>query len=184
MDDVVKLMAFFTHCKQQNPQFYCDFQLDKDGKIVSVFWSNASMQGEYADFGDAVTFDTTHKTNLYDKPLAMFVGANHHLQCTVFGIALLGDETTETFEWVFNTFKTCMGGEPPRCILTGCLLQKNMVFVIHVSMFLCLCECIFTCEKWYKNYCGYKLPCLVYLVVPPFVYVIMAPTIVTAPCVC
>jgi hypothetical protein len=67
MDDVAKLLAFFTHCKQQNPQFYCDFQLDKDGKIVSIFWSNASMQGENADFGDAVTFDTTHKTNLYQK---------------------------------------------------------------------------------------------------------------------
>jgi hypothetical protein len=26
-----------------------------------------------------VTFDTTHKTNLYDKPLDMFVGSNHHL---------------------------------------------------------------------------------------------------------
>ncbi|WVZ63333.1 hypothetical protein U9M48_012973 [Paspalum notatum var. saurae] len=44
----------------------------------------------------------------------MFVGANHHLQCAVFGFALLGDETVEIFEWVFNAFKTCMGGEDPR----------------------------------------------------------------------
>jgi hypothetical protein len=51
------------------------------------------MQGEYADYGDVVTFDTTHKTNIYDKPLGMFVGANSHLQCTVFGFVLLGDET-------------------------------------------------------------------------------------------
>ncbi|WVZ84959.1 hypothetical protein U9M48_031925, partial [Paspalum notatum var. saurae] len=48
----------------------------------------------------------------------MFVGANHHLQCAVFGFALLGDETVETFEWVFNAFKTCMGGEGPRVMLT------------------------------------------------------------------
>lgn len=46
-------------------------------KIVSIFWSHASMQGEYIDFGDVVTFDTTHK--LYDKSLGMFVGANNHL---------------------------------------------------------------------------------------------------------
>jgi hypothetical protein len=58
------------------------------------------MQGEYADYGDAVTFDTTHKTNIYDKPLGMFIGANSHLQCKVFGFVLLGDETVQTFEWL------------------------------------------------------------------------------------
>jgi hypothetical protein len=31
------------------------------------------------DFGDAVTFDPTRKTNLHEKPLGMFVGSNHHL---------------------------------------------------------------------------------------------------------
>ena len=77
------------------------------------------MQAKYVDFGDAVTFDTTHKTNLHDKPLEMFVGANHHLHCTLFGFGLLGDETVDTFEWAFNAFKTCMGCEGPRVMLTG-----------------------------------------------------------------
>jgi hypothetical protein len=76
------------------------------------------MQAEYVDFGDALTFDTTRKTNLYDKPLGMFVGANHHLHCTLFGFVLLGDETVDTFDWDFNAFKTCMGCEGPRVMLT------------------------------------------------------------------
>lgn len=122
--------AFSLNANRKTHSFLA-FQLDKDGKIVSLFWSYASMQGEYADFGDVVTFDTTHKTNLYDKPLAMFVGANHHLQCTIFGFALLGDETTETFEWVFSTFKKCMDGVSPQCILTG-------------SHSICLYACKFT----------------------------------------
>jgi hypothetical protein len=83
------------------------------------FWSHANREAEYVDFGDDVTFDTTHKTNLYDKPLGMFVGANHHLHCTLFGFVLLGDETVDTFEWAFNAFKTCMGCEGPRVMLTG-----------------------------------------------------------------
>jgi hypothetical protein len=86
---------------------------------VSIFWSHASMQGEYADYGDVVTFGTAHKDNLYDKPQGMFIGANNHLQCTVFGFVLLGDETVETFEWTFNAFKTCMGCEGPRVMLIG-----------------------------------------------------------------
>jgi hypothetical protein len=31
----------------------------------------------------------------------------------------LGDETVDTFEWVFNAFKICMGTEGPRVMLTG-----------------------------------------------------------------
>jgi hypothetical protein len=84
---------FFSLCKKDNPQFFSDFHLDKEGKILSIFWSHASQQAEYIDFGDTVTFDTTHKTNMYDKPLGMFVGSNH--QCTIFGFALLGDETVD-----------------------------------------------------------------------------------------
>ena len=76
------------------------------------------MQAEYADFDDTVTFDTTYKTNIYKMPVAMFVGANHHLQSTLFGCALIWDERAETFEWLFETFKNCIGDYPtPRCIL-------------------------------------------------------------------
>ncbi|WVZ98225.1 hypothetical protein U9M48_043692, partial [Paspalum notatum var. saurae] len=112
-NDVAKLLEFFTECRKQNPQFFCDFQLEDVGKIKSIFWSHVSQQGEYADFGYTVTFDTTHKTNLYGKPHGMFVGANNHLQCTIFGFVLLGDETIETFEWAFNAFKMCMEDQDP-----------------------------------------------------------------------
>ena len=118
-NDISKLLAFFGECKVENPQFFCDYLLDKEGKIMSILWSHASQQGNYADFGDVFTFDTTHRTNMYDKPLAMFVGGSNHLKNIVFAFALLGDETMETFEWVFSTFKRCMGGTEPRVILTG-----------------------------------------------------------------
>ncbi|KAL6873996.1 hypothetical protein ACP4OV_014078 [Aristida adscensionis] len=92
-DDIAKLLEFFVDCREQNPKFYWDAKLGPDGVIQTIFWSHASMQGEYADFGDVFTFDTTHRTNSYDMPLAMFVGANSHLQNTIFGFALVGDET-------------------------------------------------------------------------------------------
>ena len=86
---------------------------------MTILWSHASQQGQYADFGDVFTFNTTHHTNVYDKPLAMFVGGSNHTKNVVFAFALLDDETTETFEWVFSTFKRCMGGAEQRVILTG-----------------------------------------------------------------
>ena len=96
--------------------------MDFDSKtkvLKSIFWSHASQRAEYKDFGDVITFDTTHKTNRKNMPLGMFVGANNNLKNVSFGQALLRDETTESFKWLFETFKNCMGGHQPYVILTG-----------------------------------------------------------------
>jgi hypothetical protein len=53
------------------------------------------------------------------------------LQCTIFGFALLGDETIDTFKWVFNAFKTCMGVEGPREMLT-CMIDNNAIIVHNI----------------------------------------------------
>jgi hypothetical protein len=115
-----KLLEFFRRCKRANEFFYWDAKTGlKTGEIVNIFWSHASQRAECKDFGDVITFDTTHKTNKHRMPLAMFVGSNHQLQNVVFGQALLRDESTESFEWLFTTFKECMGGHQPHVILTG-----------------------------------------------------------------
>jgi hypothetical protein len=74
-DDINKMVAYFQQCKEENQQFFWDFECDEECVIQNLFWSHAST--EFADFGDAVTFDTTYKTNVYNMPLAMFVGSNH-----------------------------------------------------------------------------------------------------------
>ncbi|KAL6880616.1 hypothetical protein ACP4OV_012181 [Aristida adscensionis] len=117
-DDITKLFKFFKQCKVQKPQFYHDFQVDDKHVVRNVFWSHASQQGDYADFGDCVTFDTTYRTNMYSMPLAMFVGCNHQLQNVIFAQALIRDERADTFEWVFECLLECMGGKMPICILT------------------------------------------------------------------
>ncbi|WVZ90258.1 hypothetical protein U9M48_036573 [Paspalum notatum var. saurae] len=137
IDDISKVLEFFKQCQSDNPKFCWDVKLDKQGTIHSLFWSHASMQGEYLDFGDAMSFDTTHKTNLYDKPLAMFVSGNNYLKNTLFGCALLGDETIETFRWVFQAFKRCMRKNRTKTILTdqdqamAVAVEKEFPGVIH-----------------------------------------------------
>jgi len=75
-NNINKLIEFFEDCHAQNTQFRWEVKLDQQGVLHSLFWSHASMQEEYVDFGDVMTFDTTHKANIYDKPLAIFVGTN------------------------------------------------------------------------------------------------------------
>ena len=74
---------------------------------------------DYSYFGDVVCFDTTYRKNKEGRPFAMFVGVNHHKLSIIFGLALLYDETAETFVWLFNTFVKVMSGKKPRTILTN-----------------------------------------------------------------
>ncbi|KAG2658305.1 hypothetical protein PVAP13_1KG249210 [Panicum virgatum] len=118
-DDLNKLLQFFRKCKENNEHFYWDVDAEpKTGVVRNIFWSHASQRAEYRDFGDVITFDTTHKTNSRRMPLAMFVGANNNLKNVTFGQALIGDESTGSFRWLFDTFKSCMGGRQPHVILT------------------------------------------------------------------
>jgi hypothetical protein len=57
--------------------------------------------------------------NKHRMPLEMFVGLNYQLLDVVFGQALLRDESSESFEWLFNTFKACMGRRDPHDLLAG-----------------------------------------------------------------
>ena len=86
--------------------------------ITNILWAYDRSISDYNLFGDVVCFDTTYKTNKYDRPFAPFVGVNHHKQTIVFGAALLYDETTESFEWLFQTFLGAMSGKQPQTILT------------------------------------------------------------------
>jgi hypothetical protein len=74
---------------------------------------------QYKQFGDAITFDTTYRTNLYDMPFGLFVGVNNNFQSIILGGVLLTNERTETFEWVFKEFVSLMGGKAPVTILIG-----------------------------------------------------------------
>lgn len=46
------------------------------------------------------------------------MGLNHHFGTCVFGAALLYDETTPSFQWLFETFLICMGGKAPVTLMT------------------------------------------------------------------
>ncbi|XP_062114475.1 protein FAR1-RELATED SEQUENCE 12-like [Humulus lupulus] len=91
---------------------------DEDDLLTNIFWADARMKESYYNFGDVVSFDTTYRKNHDCRPFAMFVGVNHHKQTTIFGAALLYDETTETFMWLFDTFVEAMSWKKPKTILT------------------------------------------------------------------
>lgn len=95
---------------------------------------------DYYHFGDVVCFNTTFKTNNEERPLALFVGTNHHKQSIVFGVALLFDETTTSFEWLFETFIKAMGDKKSKTFLIDqCVAMTNALSSVLPETYHRLC---------------------------------------------
>ncbi|CAN0838722.1 Protein FAR1-RELATED SEQUENCE 5 [Linum grandiflorum] len=116
--EVSMMNTHFREMIRQDLNYYIDTQEDNNDYIKSIFWSDGQMRADYKVFGDSISFDTTYRTNEHYRPLAMFVGYNHNRRVCLFGAALLYDEMTKTFKWLFKTFKTCMEGRVPKTIFT------------------------------------------------------------------
>ncbi|XP_028109693.1 protein FAR1-RELATED SEQUENCE 5-like [Camellia sinensis] len=112
------LLRYFQQQVAENPYFYYAIQLDVDEMITNIFWADHQMITDYGLFGDAVSFDTTFRTNKEYRPLALFCGFNHFRMTVIFGAALLYDETAESFEWLFETFLDAMLGKKPVSFFT------------------------------------------------------------------
>ncbi|XP_028080652.1 protein FAR1-RELATED SEQUENCE 5-like [Camellia sinensis] len=93
-------------------------ELDTEEQITNIFWADATMIIDYGQFGDVVTFDTTYKINRESRPFVIFVGFNNHRETIVFGAALMYDETTDSFIWLFKKFLEAMSNKHSKTIFT------------------------------------------------------------------
>ncbi|KAL4343313.1 protein FAR-RED IMPAIRED RESPONSE 1-like [Arachis hypogaea] len=107
--DAQEMLDYFTRMKEQNPNFFYDICVYGDNSLKHAFWAHARSRAAYKYFSDVVSFDTTYKLNKYEMPVAAFMGVNQHGRSCLFGCALLGNEETEFFEWLMQTFIKCMG---------------------------------------------------------------------------
>ncbi|XP_034595561.1 protein FAR1-RELATED SEQUENCE 5 isoform X3 [Setaria viridis] len=117
-DDVQKTIEVFNRLHEEDEGFANVVDLDEGGKIKAMMWTNGKSRHDYLCFGDAITFDTTYRTNKYNMPFGLFVGANKHFQSVIFAGVLMLDESIKSFEWGFTQFVALMGGKVPKTILT------------------------------------------------------------------
>ncbi|GAB2286404.1 hypothetical protein Dimus_039763 [Dionaea muscipula] len=116
--DADMLYEYFQIEKEKNVGFTFAIEKDDEGRMTHCFWADATARKSYQYFGDVVVFDTTYNTKKYSLIFAPILGVNHHRQTTLFGCAFLSDETTESFEWLFEIWLKVMPADPPRMIIT------------------------------------------------------------------
>ncbi|XP_040369927.1 protein FAR1-RELATED SEQUENCE 5-like isoform X2 [Rosa chinensis] len=102
----------------ESEEFCCRYSLDEEGRLANLFWRDYQSFLDYSAYSDVVIMDSTYKTNLYGKPLVVFVGCNNHRATVVFGFALIRDEREDTYTWVFENFLESMDYKQPSSILT------------------------------------------------------------------
>ncbi|XP_056691860.1 protein FAR1-RELATED SEQUENCE 5-like [Spinacia oleracea] len=108
------------YCAQRNSSeegFYYDFELGEEEGLLSFFWRDGRMKRDYNYFGYLLVFDTTYRTNKYDMICAPFVDMKHHSNNVVFGMSFVINEKMESFNWLFQTFFTSIGGNHPITIM-------------------------------------------------------------------
>ncbi|KAL8171327.1 hypothetical protein V2J09_023131 [Rumex salicifolius] len=138
--DTRVVLAYLQSMMAEDPSFFYAIQVDEDDLITNIFWADSRMMTDYEDFGDVVCFDTTYLKQKDGRPLALFLGVNNHKQSTIFGVALLYDETSESFVWLFDTFSKAMGGKKPKTVLTDehSAMSKALAFQWPTT-YHCLC---------------------------------------------
>ena len=111
-------LGYIDWLAKKDLEFFVKYQVDEKNRLSNLFWAVGNSKRDYRDFSEVIAFDTTYRTNEYNKPLTILVGVNHHFQTCIFGLALLIDETYETFCWVLSVFLECMHGRKPSTVLT------------------------------------------------------------------
>jgi hypothetical protein len=117
--DVQSLVSHLKSRANEDGMFYWDVQLDRGGRMTNFFWRDGRSRTDYDCFGDVVVFDSTYRLSKQNLIFAPFVGVNHHWQTTMYGCALLAEESTSSFAWLFKSFLESMGNRHPQSIFTN-----------------------------------------------------------------
>lgn len=112
------LLNYFQEQSQADPGFYYAVQLDVEDKVANIFWADARMVIDYSQFGDVVAFDVVSRNSISLRHFASFVGCNNLGEPIVFALALMYDETAESFQWLFQTFQHAMSHQAPKTLFS------------------------------------------------------------------
>jgi hypothetical protein len=116
--DAELFVAQLERKKEANSTVFYDLVVDDRGKLVYIFWVDAISRKNYNHFDDLVFVDVTYSTNQYNMIFVPFTDVNHHMQSVLFGVAFIVNEKIESYEWLFQTFLSAMGGKATRLIIT------------------------------------------------------------------
>ncbi|CAG8686674.1 4561_t:CDS:2, partial [Dentiscutata heterogama] len=110
-----------------DPEFSYEFELDNNNRLKHVLWVYASQKRQYMRFHDTIVYDNTYKSNYFSMPFGVFIGVtNNGLSYCAAG-ALLRDEMSLSFEWLFESFIRIFGTAPNTILTDNDLAMSDAI---------------------------------------------------------
>ncbi|XP_024974727.1 protein FAR1-RELATED SEQUENCE 5-like [Cynara cardunculus var. scolymus] len=78
------------------------FEYKCDDKELAIFWADETARSNYREFGDAISFDATFRTNKHAMIFVPFVAIDNHKKSVVVGAALIYNESVVDYTWISN----------------------------------------------------------------------------------
>ena len=116
--DAATTLGILASRKAKDLDFFYDYQVNKEGRLKSMFWCDSQSRRDYEDYGDVVVFDSTYKMNRYAMPFIPFVGLNNHRKTTFFACVMVSNEKICTYVWLLTTFLRAMCQKKPKSVIT------------------------------------------------------------------
>jgi hypothetical protein len=98
--------------------FLFSFLLDSNRALSKLIFTNNAMKEDYFKYRDVVLMDSTYKTNKYAFPVVVISGMNRERKIIIFAIAIINNETTDTYSWLLQNFIQLMDNRHPHLIVT------------------------------------------------------------------
>jgi len=142
--DASNLKILCEEISQRFSTFYFKFKGDIDNKFCSLFFATAGMKEEYKHNYNLLILDTTFGTNRFKMPLMVESLVNNMGQTVICFFALISEETTLQFQWVFDCFMECFLVPPINIITDECRSFQSAIKIKFPDSEHFLCS-------WYKT---------------------------------
>nr|GMD52477.1 protein FAR1-RELATED SEQUENCE 5-like [Ipomoea batatas] len=109
------------------PTYTFEYETDDEQQLRGLFWTDPIAKENYQRFGDMVSFDATYSTNRYNMVFVPFTGIDNNKKCVTFGAGLISKENKESYVWLLNAFKRCMGHIPASVITDQDPAMKEVI---------------------------------------------------------
>ncbi|XP_023771369.2 protein FAR1-RELATED SEQUENCE 5-like [Lactuca sativa] len=117
------------------PNYSFEFNY-QDDVLDCMFWADEMEKTYYAEFGDAISFDATFRTNKYRMVFVSFTAIDHHKKSVIVGSVLLSNESIESYSWLLKAFLKTHGKEPTLVLTDQDATIKQVVENISYDLFI------------------------------------------------
>ncbi|KAJ9553431.1 hypothetical protein OSB04_017476 [Centaurea solstitialis] len=124
------------------PEFFVEYKC-----LQCIFWADEICHLNYKEFGDSISIDDTHLTDMYDSfevnfgctinthvmVFLPFTAIDNHKKSVIVGSAFMYNEKVPTYEWVLSTFLKCHGKQPLFVMTDQCSSLKEAIHAIFTQ---------------------------------------------------